>query len=80
MTPVRPPKTKLTKNPKLQSIGVSKVIEPFQRVPIQLKIFTPVGTAINMVVKAKKGRSTWPVTYMWCAQTVIDNAAIAMVA
>jgi hypothetical protein len=49
-------------------------------VPIQLKIFTPVGTAINIVVKAKNGRRTEPVTYMWWAQTVIERAAIAMVA
>ena len=65
ITPVKPPNTKLTKKPRLQSIGVSKVIDPRQRVPIQLKIFTPVGTAISIVVKAKNGSRTWPVTYMW---------------
>ena len=77
---MRPPKTKLTKKPKANSIGVSKVIDPFHMVPIQLKIFTPVGTAINMVVNAKNGSSTCPVTYMWWAQTVIERAAIEIVA
>ena len=33
-------------------------------VPIQLKIFTPVGTAISIVIRAKNGSSTAPVTYM----------------
>ncbi len=63
-----------------QMIGVSKVIEPRHIVPIQLKIFTPVGTAMSIVMKAKKGSRTEPVTYMWCAHTVTDRAAIAMVA
>ena len=80
MTPVRPPNTKLTRKPRLQSIGVSKVTEPRHIVPIQLNIFTPVGTAISIVVKAKNGNSTWPVTYMWWAQTVIERAAMAIVA
>ena len=48
--------------------------------PIQLKNFTPVGTAINIVMIEKNGSSTWPVAYMWCAQTAVDNAAIAIVA
>ena len=34
-------------------------------VPIQLKNFTPVGTAMSMVMNAKNGSSTAPVTYMW---------------
>ena len=32
------------------SIGVFRSMEPFHIVPIQLKIFTPVGTAISIVV------------------------------
>ena len=31
-------------------------------------------------MNAKNGRSTEPVTYMWCAHTVTDRAAIAIVA
>ena len=54
--------------------------EPRHIVPIQLKIFTPVGTAMSIVMSAKNGSSTEPVTYMWCAHTVTDSAAIAIVA
>ena len=56
MMPVRPPKRNVTRKPIAQSMGVSKVSEPRQSVPIQLKNFTPVGTAIRKVMKLKKGR------------------------
>ena len=49
-------------------------------VPIQLKNFMPVGTAIRKLRKLKNGSSTWPVANMWCAHTLIDSAAMAMVA
>ncbi len=49
-------------------------------VPTQLKNFTPVGTAISSVMNEKNGSSTCPVTNMWCAHTVIDRPAMAMVA
>jgi hypothetical protein len=29
---------------------------------------------------AKNGRSTWPVTYMWCAHTLTESAAMPIVA
>ena len=80
MTPVRPPKTNEIRNPRANSIGVSNVTDPRHIVPIQLKIFTPVGTAISIVISAKNGSSTAPVTYMWCAHTATDSAAIAIVA
>lgn len=80
MMPVRPPKTNDTRNPSANTMGVSNVIDPRHIVPIQLKIFTPVGTAISIVMRAKNGSRTAPVTYMWCAQTDTDSAAIAMVA
>jgi hypothetical protein len=35
---------------------VSKESLPFHIVPIQLKNFTPVGTAMSIVMIAKKGR------------------------
>jgi hypothetical protein len=41
-------------------------------VPIQLKNFTPVGTAIRKVVAEKNGNRTTPVANMWCAQTTIE--------
>ncbi len=80
MTPVRPPKVKVIRKPTAQSIGVSKDSEPFHIVPIQLKNFTPVGTAIRNVMKEKNGSSTPPVTYMWCAHTVTERPAIEIVA
>ena len=62
------------------SIGVSKVRDPRHIVPIQLKNFTPVGTAIRNVMKLKNGSSTAPVANMWWAHTVTERPAIAMVA
>ena len=53
---------------------------PRQIVPHQLKNFTPVGTAIRNVMNEKNGSSTAPVVNMWCAHTVSDRPAIAMVA
>ncbi len=70
----------MIRKPSVHSIGVSKLNDPFHMVPIQLKNFTPVGTAIRNVMKEKNGSSTPPVTYMWCAHTVTDRPAIAMVA
>ena len=51
-------------------------------VAIQLKIFTPVGTAINIVEYMK---NSWPVTgmplvNMWCAHTTKLKIAIDPVA
>ncbi len=66
--------------PTAHSIGVSKLSEPFHMVPTQLKNFTPVGTAMRNVMKEKNGSSTPPVAYMWCAHTVTDRPAMAMVA
>ena len=80
MTPVRPPKTNDTRKPRAKTIGVSNVTDPRHIVPIQLKIFTPVGTAMSIVMSAKNGSSTAPVTYMWCAHTATERAAIAIVA
>ena len=48
--------------------------------PIQLKNFTPVGTAINRVMALKNGLSTSPVVNMWWAHTPVDSAPIASVA
>ena len=35
---------------------------------------------MSMVMSEKNGRSTDPVAYMWCAHTVMDNAAMLAVA
>ncbi len=53
ISPEKPPIVNSITNDNAQSIGVSKVIEPFQIVATQLKTFTPVGTAINMVAYIK---------------------------
>ena len=80
MMPVSPPNRNVTRKPRTNSIGVSNVSCPRHIVPIQLKNFTPVGTAISNVMNEKNGSSTAPVMNMWCAHTAIDSAAIAMVA
>ena len=49
-------------------------------VPIQLKNFRPVGTAMRKVMNEKNGSRTAPVTNMWCAHTATDSAAIDSVA
>ena len=79
---MKPPIVNTNRKPTAHSIGVSKVIEPRHMVAIQLKIFTPVGTAISMVAYMK---NSWPVTgmpvvYMWCAHTMNDRIAIDAVA
>ena len=80
MTPVRPPNRKVTKKPTAHSIGVSKDRDPPHIVPIQLKNFTPVGTAIRNVMNEKNGRLTAPVTNMWWAHTATESAAMLRVA
>ena len=59
--PVRPPKRKVTRKPIAHSIGVAMTTLPPHIVPIQLKNFTPVGTAMSIVMTAKNGSSTCPV-------------------
>ena len=53
--------------PRAKSIGAFKLIEPPQRVAIQLKILTPVGIAIAMVVIAKVAlaKGPRPTVNMW---------------
>ncbi len=80
MTPVRPPNRNVTRKPRAHSIGVSKLSDPFHMVPIQLKNFTPVGTAIRNVMKEKNGSIAPWVANMWCAHTVTDRPVMAMVA
>ena len=57
-------------------------MEPRHMVATQLKIFTAVGTATNMVAYMK---NNWPVTgmpveNMWCPHTMKDRIAILEVA
>ncbi len=80
MIPVRPPNRNVVRNPIDQSMGVSKDMDPPHIVPIQLKNFTPVGTAIRKDIPEKNGRLTLPVTNMWWAHTAMDRLAMASVA
>ena len=51
--PEKPPMVNRKTKAMANSMGVSKVIEPFHIVATQLKTFTPVGTAISMVENMK---------------------------
>ena len=67
--------------PTAQSIGVSNEMLPRQSVASQLKIFTPVGTAITIELSMKNESSPIgsPTANMWCAQTSIEKKAIPAV-
>jgi hypothetical protein len=80
-TPLIPPITNMVRKPKTFSSGVSKRSRPCHVVAIQLKIFTPVGTAIAIVAAMKKTFRTGanPVVNMWCAHTRKPRSAIAAV-
>src|SRR3954451_7393017 len=78
MTPVRPPSREGIRKPMQNSIGDSKLTDPRHIVPIQLKNFTPVGTAMRNDRNEKNGSSTAPVASMWCAHTVLDRPEIGM--
>ena len=69
--PERPPIVNTPMKPRHQSIGVSNEMLPRQIVASQLKIFTPVGTAITIELSMKKMSSPIgiPTANMWCAQT-----------
>ncbi len=57
--------------PRAKYIGVRNWSEPPHIVPIQLKIFTPVGMAISMVVSEKNVSAIgpMPVVNMWWLHT-----------
>ncbi len=80
--PVTPPTVKRNKKPKAQSIGVLNSTEPPHIVAIQLKILTPVGTAMTIVASIKYDCcvSDIPTVYMWCAQTTKPSAPMATIA
>ena len=60
ITPVIPPIAKVVKNAIIQSIGVLKAILPRYMVNNQLNTFTPVGTAITIVVIPKNAFTLAP--------------------
>jgi hypothetical protein len=75
-----PPMRNIETKPSANSIGVVKVSLPRHRVASQLNIFTPVGTPIRAVMKAKNGSATVPVVNMWCAQTLKLSRPMPIVA
>ncbi len=79
---MKPPIVNRKMKPIANSIGVSKVIEPFHIVASQLNTFTPVGTAISIVAYMKNSwpAAGMPTVNMWCAQTMNDRIAIDAVA
>ena len=54
---------------------------PRQSVASQLKIFTPVGTAITIdaIMKKPFSQTGMPTVNMWCAQTSIEKKPIPTV-
>src|SRR6185312_8014503 len=64
------------------SIGTVKRTRPRYMVNSQLKIFTPVGMAIIIVVNEKNELTSAPepIVKKWCSHTRYDRIMIAMVA
>jgi hypothetical protein len=56
ITPVRPPTVNKKINPRAQTMDRENLKEPPCRVPSQLKILIPVGTAIIIVAEVKYAR------------------------
>jgi hypothetical protein len=79
MMPLMPPSVNVTMKPSANSIGVDISSTPCHSVASQLKIFTPVGTAISIVVIiiGTRSQSCIPETNMWCAHTVKPRNRIA---
>src|SRR2546428_13629627 len=71
MTPESPPMMNMEMKPREKSRGVANRMDPPQRGPIQLKIFTPVGTAMSSVAmeKAESATGPMPTENMWGLHT-----------
>ena len=78
-TPESPPITNIAMNPTANSMAVVMRSRPPTIVAIQLKIFTPVGIAMSMLVAEKIAFSVSPrpTANMWCAHTPNERKAIA---
>ena len=72
--------TNIVTKPIAKSIGGSNRNRPPHMVASQLKIFTPVGTAMNIVETANAELATGPrpVANMWCAHTPNPMKPIAI--
>ena len=67
VTPDSPPIVNIETTPIAKSIAALNLIRPPHIVAIQLRIFTPVGTAINIVDSEKAATETGPIpdTNIW---------------
>ena len=81
-TPVMPPTVKVMMKPTVHSMGEVNSMRPRYMVNSQLKIFTPVGMEMIMVVMPKKAFTLAPdpMVKKWCSQTMNDSTVIATVA
>src|SRR5439155_997187 len=81
-TVTRTPSRKLAMNAQQNSIGVRNSIVPRHSVAIQLKILTPVGTAMRNELIMKKTSTTVGegVANMWCAHTSRPRKAMTTLA
>ena len=79
--PDRPPMMNIETNEMAQRVGTSNRIEPFHRVPSQLKTLIPVGTAITIDATMNQVCSEYgsPTVNMWWAHTSIEKKPIATV-
>src|SRR6188472_1226370 len=79
--PVIPPIVNVAIAPMQNSSGVVHSTVPRHKVAIQLKIFTPVGTAIKKLESMKNARTTVDigVENMWCAHTSMPRKAMPAV-
>ena len=77
-----PPITKVTMKPSAQCIAALKRTVPPYIVKSQLNIFTPVGTAMTIVITPKKPFTSAPapIVKKWCSQTMNESMQIAIVA
>lgn len=82
ITPVMPPMTKVTMKPIVHSTGVVKCTRPRNMVNSQLKIFTPVGIEMIIVVMPKKALTLAPepMVKKWCSHTMNDSTPMQAVA
>ncbi|MOA42466.1 hypothetical protein D3C78_1645180 [compost metagenome] len=80
MTPVKPPATKITRNPTSHSIGRRNSGLPVHSVASQANIWIPVGIATSMLAAEKKAcaRCGMPTANMWCTQRPKLRKAVAI--
>ncbi len=80
MTPEMPPIVKSATSAMPNFIAVVKRSVPPQSVPSQLKIFTPVGMPMSMVITENIESATGPMptANIWCAHTPKPRKAMSM--